>query len=521
MADIIMIGAGHNGLVAACYLARAGLDVTVLEAAPVIGGMTSTLAAIPEAPGHKINVCAVEPGLLRATDLVADLGLARYGYREVEVDPFCVHLLPDGASVAFWRDPRRTATEISRFSRADGDAYLEFARSLDATLALGLPVLTTNPCRPKPAALARLATTALRRRRDLRSVAGLLAAPFGQVLAEHFEHPVVRNAFTIMAAGPNASDGSGVRLMPIAFYHRFGLGRPVGGTQALVDALAGVLASLGGTVRTGAAVAEILVTGGRAVGVRLESGEELRAAKAVVATSDPRMVLTDMLPAGVLDHAHQTRAERIPAYADNVSHLKVDLALAGQLSLERHERWRGDGVDLRKPTLLLGSHDASGQGYLDARSGRLPTRIGVWSVIPTAADPSQAPPGQDTLYTYSWPFPVQPAEGWPAVEAAAGKLVLDEVGQIYDGLDFEIGRRIEGPETLAARLRVTNGCVEHVDFSPFRQGPLRPAFGFGGYRTPVAGLYLGGAGSHPGPAVHGIPGRMAAREVLRGLKRAR
>src|SRR5687768_14626941 len=114
--DVVVIGAGHNGLVAACYLARAGLDVLVVEAAPVAGGMTSTIeGAIPEAPHHKINVCSVEPGLLRGTDLVSDLDLARYGYREVEVDPFCVHLMPGGESVAFWRDPRRTAEEIRRF----------------------------------------------------------------------------------------------------------------------------------------------------------------------------------------------------------------------------------------------------------------------------------------------------------------------------------------------------------------------------------------------------------------------
>lgn len=517
--DAVVVGGGHNGMVAACYLARAGLQVTVVEAADSLGGMTSTVrGAIPEAPDHLINLCAVEPALLRATDIVEDLGLARFGFHEIEQNPSHVRFLPDGESIAFWRDPRTTAEEIRRFSKVDGDAFIEFARTLDAALALGLPAITANYRRPGVRTVGRIARSGLRHRRDVVKVAAMLTAPFSQVLAEYFTHPIVRDAFTIMAAG-QPGDGSGARLLPVGFYHRFGCGRPIGGVQALVDALRWALCAAGGTARTSSPVAQITIAGDRAVGVELENGEQIRARKAVLVTSDPRIALSGLLPSGTLDAKMEGRVAAIPAYADGVSHLKVDVALSGRLSTERYERKRADGVDLRRPTALLGSYEASTEGYPDARAGRLPERVGVWAVIPTAVDPSQAPNGQDTLYTYSWPFPVEPTTSWKDIEEDAANLVLGECAAHYDGLEeFELGRRIEGPDRLAERLRITNGCVEHVDFTLLRQGPLRPALGLGGYRTPVPGLFLGGAGSHPGPAVHGIPGRLAAREILRSVK---
>ena len=377
--------------------------------------------------------------------------------------------------------------------------------------------MTANPMRPGFGRVGRMATAALRHRPDLKRMIEMLSGGFAQVLEEYFRHPIVRDALTVMAGGPTVGDGSGIRLIGPGFYHRWGLGRPVGGMQSLVDALVGALQQEGGSVRTSAPVAEIIVEGATATGVRLESGEVLRARKAVIAACDPRLALGELLPSGTLSPKHEARVRHIPAYAEKVTHLKVDVAFSGQLRVDRHERWRADGLDLRKPTLLLGSEQASSSGYRQARGGQLPSHISVWSVIPTAADPSQAPPGSDTLYTYCWPFPLEPIDTWESVEADAGKLVLGELADYYDGLDLELGRHIENPQALAKRLRVTNGCVEHVDFSPLRSGPFRPALGFGGFGTPVPGLFLGSGGSHPGPGVHGIPGRLAAGEVLRSI----
>src|SRR4051812_21174544 len=128
--DVVVVGAGHNGLVAACYLAKAGRRVTVLEASPTVGGMISTNAVIPGAPDHLINEGGIQASLFRATTIVEDLGLARHGFRQLVADPFHVQVDPDGPSLAFWADARRTADEIRYFSRRDADRYLEFARSL-------------------------------------------------------------------------------------------------------------------------------------------------------------------------------------------------------------------------------------------------------------------------------------------------------------------------------------------------------------------------------------------------------
>jgi len=223
MTDVIVVGAGHNGLVAACYLAKAGLDVLVVEAAGRVGGATTTAALIPEAPQHLINPCAVDIVLLKASTVVADLELRRFGYREVGVDPAYVGLDPDGASLAFWRDPRRTADEIRRFDRRDAEAYLEFARTLDAAVDVMLPMLLTHPTRPAPSSLARAAVRGLRHPRRLAEVARWFTASAPQVIEEWFRHPMVQGPMAVMTgvAGPPITlDGMAANLLFFGFIQR-------------------------------------------------------------------------------------------------------------------------------------------------------------------------------------------------------------------------------------------------------------------------------------------------------------
>jgi phytoene dehydrogenase-like protein len=264
-------------------------------------------------------------------------------------------------------------------------------------------------------------------------------------------------------------------------------------------------------------VEQVIVHGGRACGVVVASGEELHA-HAVLCATEPHRALTDLLPPDALPSRLLTRAQHIPCDNDGCTHFKVEMALSGRLELPRHERFRGDGVDLRIPSALVGTIDEIAAAIAAAKSGRLPEPLPFVSIVPTAADPSQAPAGQDTLSLWSGWLPHEPPGGWPACKAIVEEAFVAHAAQYYDGIEqLEIGRAVETPEEISARTGVRNGNVYHVDVTLTRVGPLRPALGFGGYRTPVTGFYITGAGTHPGPSVSGIPGQQAARVVLRDV----
>jgi phytoene dehydrogenase-like protein len=516
--DVIVIGAGHNGLVAACYLARTGLKVLVVEAADVIGGMTFTAPLIPEAPEHQINACAIDALAMRASTIVADLELHRFGYREIEVDPWVAGVDPDGASIGFWRDPERTADEIRRFSKPDAEAWLEFSRTLDAAMGMVLPVMATNPMRPTMSSVLAAARGAARHPRQFATLAKIVTSSTAEVIDERFSHPIVRGALAVMCGVlPITERGSGSALLVWGLNHRVGSGRPVGGTGALPAALRRALEAAGGQVRTSAAVDELLVRKGRVTGVRLTSGEELTA-RAVVAACDPRTTLTELLPAGTLSSRLEARAAKIPTTNLGAVSLKVDVAFSGRLNPARHNSARSDGLDLRRPYMMIGTLEEMVTAYEHVSAGTIPDFIPFVSTVPTAADPTQAPEGQDTLYIFIGWVAAQTPEAWDQITESTGKAVLADAARYYGGIDeLEIGRWVEAWPALASRTRAPDGNVYHVDVVASRMGPLRPALGFGGYKTPTPGLFLTGAGTHPTPGVAGIPGQLAAQVVLRKL----
>ena len=517
--DVIVIGAGHNGLVAACYLAKAGLKVLVVEASPRLGGMSTTEALIPEAPDHLINPCAVDMILLRASSIVADLGLARYGFALSEVDPPFVHLDPDGDSLAIWRDPVRTADEIRRFSAKDATAYLELAELMDVALDVGMPYLTAHATRPGARVVARGLAQGGRHACQLARLLPMLRRSTAELITDRFEHPMVQAPLAVLTGlGPITAANSGAYLMVYGLVHRLGVARIVGGTQRLPDALAQCLAEAGGTVRTSAPVREITVAGGRVTGVRLSSSEEI-AAPVVVAACDPRTTLTQLLPSGSLPARTRRRAMAIPTTNGNLASFKVDVALRGQLRLRRFQARRPDSLDLRVPTALIGNLDEVCDAHARAADGDLPTTQPMYGVIPTAADPSQAPAGQDTLYLWQGWVPGEPRERWATEAEAIGKSIFTEAARYYEGLeDLELGRAVEAWPALVDRTNSRDGNLFHVDIRPARMGPMRPAPGLGGYRTPVKGLVLSGNGTHPGSGVSGLSGKHAAATVLRSRR---
>lgn len=519
--DVLVVGAGHNGLTAACYLAREGRSVAVVEANPWIGGCTTSAPLVSQAPEHSISPCAAEFIFLHASSVVADLELERYGFAEVIADPLWAYLHPDGASLVVWRSVEKTADEIGRFSRRDRTAYLEMSRTLSRALDVALPLMLTDPTRPDALALWNGARAAARAPRRLVQAMNILRRSAAATIDERFEHPVVRGMLAMTCAWlmPFTMDGSGPDLMVMQVAQRLGAGRPIGGTQILPDALAGYLAAHGGSIRTSAPVEEILIEGGRAVGVRLRSGEELRA-ETVLAACDPYTTLNTLLPDGVLAPRPQRRAAGIPTGYLGMSSYKVDLAFKGRLTLPRHQKLRDDGVDLRKPAVVVGTFEQCVEAVSQAHSGVFPSPNPFVSVVPTAYDPSQAPAGQDTMYLWLGWMPNEPAAGpWTEVKHKAADELMTHVGQYYEGIEeLEIGRLVESKPDLIGRINAHDGHIYHVDLTARSVGPLRPAPGFGGYRTPVPGLFITGAGTHPVPAVSGIPGQLAARKVLRASR---
>jgi phytoene dehydrogenase-like protein len=516
MADVIVVGAGHNGLVAACYLARAGRDVLVVEAAEVIGGCTTT-APIPGAPGYYSNPCAFDVIALRLSTIGRDLELARHGYAEVAVDPCYVALGAEGESLAFWRDPKRTAAEIRRFSTRDERAFLELMRELDHVADAMLPMMLTNPTRPDRGALAAALKAAGRHPKSFGRLIGLLTGSAAQALTERFEHPVVRGTLAMLAnfGSPVSSDGSGVNLMVLPLICRAGMSRPVGGLGALVDALAADLREHGGRIRTGARVERLRLRGERIAGVDLVGGESLDA-PIVLTACDPRTALSTLLPSGAMSRPHEARAAAIPVMNDGCTHYRLDLALDGRLELPRHAAWRGDGLDLRKPSQMIGDLEEICEAISHARTGRVPHPLPMVNIIASATDPGCAPAGGDVLSVWSGWTPHYPPEGWDALREPVADAVVERLGEYYSGIkEHTVCRTAEAWPDISARTNVPEGNVYHVDMSPFRTGGLRPARGFGGYRTPVSGLFITGAGTHPGPSVSGIPGRLAAKVILR------
>ena len=517
-ADVVVIGAGHNGLICANYLARAGHRVAVVERAPTPGGMTASGPLIPEAPNHIIHPCAVDLTLMMLTPIVRELGLERRGLRFIEPAPSYAYLHPDGATLTFWRDPVKTAAMIERYSPRDARAYTQFVRELTGLLAVAAPLMRADPLRPQPIEVLRSAAAAVKHRSVLRSVASIAAVSAEQVIAERFEHPMLINAMFNIAAGFGTidTDASGLCFILLALAHTVGFARPVGGMQRLVDALVETLTDAGGAVFSGCPVDEILIEGDRAVGVRLAEGDEIRA-RAVVAACDPHTALRGLLPGGVLDQQALARVDHIPSNGTQVGVMKVDVALSGRLDMARHSE---AGVDFRGAGMMSGTAEEVRENFAAARRGEIPERPVVWASVTSATDPSLAPPGQDVLYLYPLIMPLNPLGGWDSVRVEAEKRVMAVTSELFSDInELEIGRWVETPVDMQARTGAHNGCILHVDFAAFRAGPLRPAIGFGGYKTPVDGLFLGAAGSHPGGAVCGIPGRNAARRVDRHLAR--
>ncbi|MUL65926.1 hypothetical protein BOO86_15730 [Mycobacterium sp. CBMA 234] len=514
--DYIIIGAGHNGLSAACTLAESGRKVVVVDALPFIGGLSASRAWVPEAPDHLLSVGAMDDMLMAQTPLTDQLGLKKYGYEPIPLDAPYGWINEDGDSLLLFRDFDRALADIRYFSPRDARTYAEIRPTLDLIMDLVERLMTRYPSFTK-ADLAKLAVKLLPDRKSRALLQKMLSLSVFEMISDTFESDAMRGlwAYWTSMLGPADLEGTGVFLMGYHATHRKqGILRPRGGMTGLMNAFAGKIAAHGGEIRLSTGVDEILLSTGRATGVRLADGTELQARHGVLASCAPQVTLGKLLPPGTLDRRLTNKVAMIPANGVNVAAFKIDIAVGGRLDYPAAAAKRRDGFDVRRTTLMTGTLEEHYQHLLVTKRGESISTPPVYMAVLSASDPTIAPAGQDVLYLHA-NVPADPIGGWDANKDSYTQTIVKSAQRFLSGLDAEIGRVVHTPKDFEDRFGTPKGCYFHVDMTPLRLGTNRPARELGGYTTPVPGLYLAGAGSHPGGTVNGWCGRLAAQTAIK------
>jgi phytoene dehydrogenase-like protein len=525
--DVIVVGGGHNGLVTAALLAKGGLKPLVLERRHVLGGATVTEEIHP---GYKVSTVAHLTGPLRPSVLAA-LGLQKkHGLTLIEVEPRTFAPQPDGRGLTLWGDPARTAAELKAFSPRDAERYPGFHRSLSSIGALLGRVLEMTPPdvdRPLDGNMLPLLKLGLGfrglGRPDAQRLLRWGPMPVADFASEWFETEALRavvsaRGITGMLAGPWSAGTTANLLLQSAAGNGNGAGSAVyvkGGLGALALCLAAAASRFGAEVRTGAEVERITTKDGRVTGVVLAGGEEI-AARAVVSGADPHRTFLGLLDPAVLD---PDDLRRIRHYRQAGMASKVNLALS---ALPSFSALRGlDAAGLLRGRIHMGPDvDMLERAFDDAKYGDISSVPWLEATIPSLVDPTLASPGRHVMSVYVQYTPYTLKSGsWGKKKDELGDLVLRTLETYAPGIgDLVLARRVVTPVELEETYGLTAGHPFHGEPSLDQIFLARPLLGWARYRGPVAGLYLCGAGAHPGGGVTGGPGANAAREVLKDLR---
>jgi phytoene dehydrogenase-like protein len=530
--DALIIGGGHNGLVCAAYLAGAGLSVTVLERRDVVGG-----AAVTEEfhPGFRNSVASYTVSLLNPK-VIADLDLHAHGLRVVERR--CANFLPTADGGYLLTGPGRTQPEVARFSPRDAGRLNEYGARLDAIAdVLRDLVLTTPPnavagsWRTALPELVRAARVGGRLRRlDMplrRALLALFAMSAGDYLDNWFESDPIKAVYGFDGVVGNYASPYTPGSAYVLLHHVFGevngkrgmWGHAIGGMGAISGAMARAAATRGAVIRVGTPVREVLVEGGRALGVVTESGETLRAA-AVISNLNPKLLYLKLFAPGVLPEEFRAHMSHwrcgSGTFRMNValSELPDFTCLPGRECADHHTA----GIIIA-PT--LGYME---RAYFDARSYGWSRSPIVEMVIPSTLDDSLAPPGRHVASLFCQHVaPTLPnGESWDTHRETVADLMIDTVNRYAPNFKAAVlGRQIMSPLDLERTFGLVGGDIFHGALTLDQLFSARPMLGYGNYRGPLAGLYMCGAGTHPGGGVTGAPGHNAAREVLADFRRGR
>ena len=531
--DAIVIGAGHNGLTAAAYLARAGRKVMVLERRHVLGG-----AAVTEEifPGFHYSVCSYVVSLLRP-EIIRELNLAAHGLEILPLDGTFTPM-PDGNSLWRVNDHAQTFREVARHSRKDAEVYDEYGRAMVEMARFAKHILSITPPDPfsmKLRDLSALGDLARRFRalpdHDRHNQLQLLTMSAADFLDQWFETDVLK---ATMSASGIIGTFLGVRSPGTAYvllHHYMGeidgafrsWGLSKGGTGQVSNAIAAAARAAGAEIRLEAPVKHVLVTGGSATGVVLENGE-YHMASTVLSSVDPRLTFLKMVGT---EHLPEEFVEDIRRYKFRGSSGKVNLALDG---LPDFTCRPGAGPHLRGAISISPSLDYMERAYDEAKYGRYSRRPYIDIVIPSLTDPSVAPPGKHVMSCfvqyapYDLHEPDTPAgqtdpAPWDQHRDAFGDTVIDTIAEYAPNLKRHIlHRQVLTPLDIERDFSLSEGNIFQGELALEQLFFLRPAPGWSGYRTPVKRLYLCGSATHPGGGIMGAPGRNAALKVLKDVR---
>jgi phytoene dehydrogenase-like protein len=525
----IVIGGGHNGLVAAAYLARAGARVVVCEARHKTGGAAATDAPWPEHPDFRVTTLSYVMSLMPDT-IVRDLRMAEHGYRVHPVGPYVVPL-PDGRVLIEYDDPKANYDEFAAISRADADALERWDAWIGGLAAVLGPLLMTTPPQVgsrKPLDLLEQLRLVWRFRgldvKTVGDVTRLMTMSVADLMERFFTSDEIKAAMSINGligtwAGPY-EPGTGY----VMAHHSIGdvgdgtlgsWGVPEGGMGAVAQALERSARSFGAEVRTNARVERVLVRGGRAEGVVLAGGEELRA-PIVVTACHPKLTFL-----------HQLDRSELPSdFVRDIEHwssrsgvVKINLAISELPTLAGKPGWTdfSGGFEIAPSVAMLE------KGFEEARSGVAATVPFSDGVIPTTLDPSLAPDGVHivSLFTQWVPHTWSLEPHHDELESYA-----DRVVQTYDDVApgfaaSVIARQVIGPYDMEHEWGLVGGNIFHGELSADQLFHMRPAPGYADYRTPIDGLYQCSSATHAGGGVCGIPAYNCVREIRRDRGRAR
>ncbi len=503
--DVVIVGAGHNGLIAACYLASAGRGVLVLEALDRPGGGSRTEEVIP---GYRFDLHSAAHNIINMTSIPVELQLHHAGLRYLEMDPFSVAIHEDGRRVRFWRSVERTVDSIAENDSAEARAYARFMDIAFPVVDAVMPAIrgqTSLGDMPK-----RLTAAARVLRRGPMIATRDLLAPYETLLRRHLLTDLTRGpvaAFAAHAAVSPTLPGGAMYGFWQAAYHRYGQWHARGGAQGLTDALMVRLGSLGGEVRCSARVASVDSTNGRVRGVSLADGERVDAATVITAIN-PQTALLELLqpPLGGRE-GRDLAAVRRGNVVQALIHVATDRL--PEYPNARAGDWNGLQSYVDRLDDLATAWNAS-----EAR--RLPAPLPMYAFTTSAIDDSLAPAGHHTVYLACPAAPSVVQGGWDARRDEFVERAFDVVESRAPGFRQSIvSWKTWTPDEMESEEGWPGGHPMHIDIALDQLGPMRPTRALARHRTPVAGLYITGAGTSPAGGIAGTPGRLAARAVLR------
>ena len=522
--DAIVIGGGHNGLVNAAYLARAGKRVLVLERRHLVGGATVTEEIYP---GFKYSVCSYVVSLLRP-EIIRELDLPSHGLEILPLNS-TVTPLPNGDYLARWADHDHTRRELYRHSARDAEAYDDYGKLMYHLAFAVKPIMAMVP--PDPTSLSpKDLRGLLKLGRHFRSLGEerfhalfkLMTMSASDFLDEWFETEPLKATMSASGVigtflGPRSPGTAYVLLHHYigeidGAFRAWGFAR--GGTGAIAEAIAGAARRFGAEIRTEAGVARVTVKNGRATGVVLESGDEI-SARVVVSGLDPKRTFLKLIEA---DQLPTDFVDSIRRFKIRGSSGKVNLSLS---ELPNFTCLPGEGPHLRGAISISPSVDYLERAYDDAKYGDFSRRPYMDIIIPSMIDPGMAPPGKHVMSIFVQYAPSDLKGGWDETRREAfGDAVIDTLAQYAPNLPGAIlHRQVLTPWDMERDIGLTQGNIFHGELSLHQLFFLRPAPSWADYRTPLENFYQCGSGTHPGGGISGASGRLAALTVLQDWKR--